>query len=160
MRTSELDGKGNSVMGESDVGRGEVRTGNVSGQVVVGSGNIVIRSESGITAPTPATEQEIAQLRAEFARVRTLVPIGEPNSDRAQELLNELEESITGDIDLNIMDYVRGWFARRLPALAAAVTDLVLHPVTTSLVAASGSDRANEFWRRFGSSPSSGQSLR
>ncbi|MGV9456863.1 hypothetical protein [Streptomyces sp. NPDC003635] len=128
----------------------EVHTGDVSGQVVVGSRNTVIRSDTGMAVPAPAAEKEMSQLRAEFARVRALVPMGGPDADRAQELLDELEECVTGGIDLNILEYVRGWFTRRLPALAPAVGDLMLHPVTVSLVTAAGGDRAREFRRRFG----------
>jgi hypothetical protein len=76
----------------------------------------------------------------------------EPDADRAQELLDELEECVTGDINLNVLEYVRGWFTRRLPTLAPAVEELMLHPVTVSLVTAAGGDHATEFRRRFGNS--------
>lgn len=137
-------------MSEQHADRYDVRTHGVSGQVVVGRQNTVGRTETGPAGLAPVTEHDIAQLREEFARVRALVPEGEPDSDRAQELLDELEESVTGEVDLTTMDYVRGWFTRHLPALATAVAGLVLHPVVTGLVAAAGEDLAEEFQRRFG----------
>ncbi|MFZ3566052.1 hypothetical protein ACOKM5_03685 [Streptomyces sp. BH097] len=127
----------------------EIRTeGGVSGQVVVGRDNTVSQV-AGPTAQAAVTEQQLAELRAEFARVRALLPDGAP--ERAGELLDELEESATApEPDLSTMEYVRRWFARHLPALAGAVTSLVVHPVVGQLVAAAGGTLTEEFRRRFG----------
>lgn len=127
----------------------EIRTeGGVSGQVVVGRDNTVSRVE-GPAAPAAVSEQQLAELRTEFARVRALLPDDAP--ERAGELLDELEESATApEPDLSTMEYVRRWFARHLPALAGAVTSLVVHPVVGQLVAAAGGTLAEEFRRRFG----------
>ncbi|MGD6747714.1 hypothetical protein ACOKM3_38430 [Streptomyces sp. BH106] len=127
----------------------EIRTeGGVFGQVVVGRDNTVSRVE-GAGAPAAVTEQQLAELRAEFARVRALLPADAP--DRAGELLDELEESATApEPDLSTMEYVRRWFSRHLPALAGAVTSLVIHPVVGQLVAAAGGTLAEEFRHRFG----------
>ncbi|MFD7296894.1 hypothetical protein ACFV9W_26700 [Streptomyces sp. NPDC059897] len=130
--------------------RYEIRTeGGVSGQVVVGRDNTVSRVE-GPAVPSAVSEQQLAELRAEFARVRALLPDDAP--ERAGELLDELEESATApEPDLSTMEYVRRWFARHLPALAGAVTSLVIHPVVGQLVTAAGGTLAEEFRRRFGS---------
>ncbi|MGD6756515.1 hypothetical protein [Streptomyces sp. BH105] len=127
----------------------EIRTeGGVFGQVVVGRDNTVSRV-AGPTARAAVTEQQLAELRAEFARVRALLPDDAP--ERAGELLDELEESATApEPDLSTMEYVRRWFARHLPALAGAVTSLVVHPVVGQLVAAAGGTLTEEFRRRFG----------
>ncbi|MFJ9176541.1 hypothetical protein [Streptomyces sp. NPDC102360] len=127
----------------------EIRTeGGVSGQVVVGRDNTVSQV-AGAPAPAAVTEQQLAVLRAEFARVRALLPGDAP--DRAGELLDELEESATApEPDLSTMEYVRRWFARHLPALAGAVTSLVVHPIVGQLVAAAGGTLAEEFRHRFG----------
>ncbi|MFH8985341.1 hypothetical protein [Streptomyces varsoviensis] len=120
--------------------RYDVRTQDVSGQVVVGRGNTVSRVEAAPGGPAAAvTEEELAALRAEFARVRALVPADEPEAERAVGLLDELEEAVTApEADLSTMAYVRQWFARRLPALAGAVAGLVIHPVVGRLVEAAG----------------------
>ncbi|MFJ9041311.1 hypothetical protein ACIRF8_32705 [Streptomyces sp. NPDC102406] len=127
--------------------RYDVRAHDVSGQVVVGRDNTVSRVETSSAAPV--TEAELAALRAEFARVRALLPPDAP--DRAGELLDELEESATApEPDLSTMEYVRRWFGRHLPALAGAVTSLVVHPIVGRLVEAAGGTLAEEFRRRFG----------
>ncbi|MEU4084337.1 hypothetical protein [Streptomyces aureus] len=139
-------------MQDNDPDRYTVRTNDVTGQVVVGQGNVVIRTNAASAATTPVTDEERRLLRAEFARVRGLVPVDEPSGDRARALLDELEEAVTGEIDLTVMDYARGWFSRHLPALAAVVTGLIVHPVVTALVTTAGGDVAQEFHRRFGGS--------
>ncbi|MFQ6331121.1 hypothetical protein ACLMAL_33990 [Nocardia sp. CWNU-33] len=50
------------------------------------------------------------------------------------------------------MEYVRNWFARRLPELAGAITGLIGHPAVGAIVAAAGGSLAEEFARRFGPS--------
>ncbi|MEV0279400.1 hypothetical protein AB0I22_23840 [Streptomyces sp. NPDC050610] len=137
---------------ESHGDRYEVHTQEVSGQVVVGRGNTVSRVEAAPGGPaTAVTEEELAELRAEFARVRALVPADEPEAERAVGLLDELEEAVTApEADLSTMAYVRQWFARRLPVLAGAVASLVIHPVVGRLVEAAGGRLVEEFDQRFG----------
>ncbi|MEU6394269.1 hypothetical protein [Streptomyces sp. NPDC046939] len=128
--------------------RYDIRTHDVSGQVVVGRDNTVSRIDSPASA-APVTERELAELRAEFARVRAALPADAP--ERAGELLDELEESATAlEPDLSTMEYVRRWFGRHLPSLAGAVTALVVHPIVGRLVEAAGGTLADEFRRRFG----------
>ncbi|MEV0261043.1 hypothetical protein AB0I49_06805 [Streptomyces sp. NPDC050617] len=136
---------------ESHGDRYEVHTQDVSGQVVVGRGNTVSRVEAAGGPAVAVTEEELASLRAEFARVRALVPTDEPEAERAVGLLDELEEAVTApEADLSTMEYVRQWFARRLPVLAGAVASLVIHPVVGRLVEAAGGRLVEEFNQRFG----------
>ncbi|QUC59174.1 hypothetical protein IOD14_21685 [Streptomyces sp. A2-16] len=129
----------------------DVRTHAVSGQVIVGRHNTVTQNTGGRPVADPVTEAELAALRAEFARLRDLVPEDEPDAERARELLDELEESATApEPDLSTMEYVLRWFRRRLPALAGAVTSLILHPVVGHLVEAAGVTLAEDFRHRFG----------
>ncbi|MFF4658991.1 hypothetical protein [Streptomyces sp. NPDC001381] len=139
-------------MTDSQGDRYDVRADDVSGQLVVGRDNTVTRLEVASAATTPVTERELAELHAEFARVRALVPQDAPEADRARELLDELEESATApDADgLSTMAYVRRWFSRHLPALTEAVTGLVVHPVVIHLVELAGGAVADEFHQRFG----------
>lgn len=128
----------------------DVRTHAVPGQVIVGRHNTATQSTTHTPAPLPVTDDELAALRAEFTRVRHLVDEDEPHARRARELLDELEETATAaEPDLSTMQYVQRWFRRALPALAAAVTGLVLHPVVGRLVEAAGDTLADDFRRRF-----------
>lgn len=133
-------------MTEHPADRYNVTIGDTSGQVVVGSGNTVHRTEvSQQTAPlTPA---ELAVLRAEFVRVRGLLP---EDDQAALERLDELEEAVTApEPDLSTMEYVRRWFGKHLPALAGSITGLIVHPIVGRLVEAAGDTMAAEFRRRF-----------
>jgi hypothetical protein len=126
-------------------------TGDVSGQVVVGSDNTVSNVTAGRDVKA-VTEPEIAALRAEFARVKALLPADAPVAEPARERLDELEEAVTApEPDLSTMEYVRTWFGKRLPALAGTVTGLIVHPVVGRLVEAAGEALSAEFRRRFGS---------
>lgn len=125
-------------------------TGDVSGQVVVGSDNTVKQVIAGHDLG-PVTDAELADLRSEFAQVRGLLQDPDPLHDQARERLDELEEAVTApQPDLSTMEYVRRWFTRRLPALAGTVTGLIVHPVVGRLVEAAGETLAAEFRRRFG----------
>lgn len=138
-------------MTDSRGDRYDVRADQVSGQIVVGRDNTVTRFEAAPTAG-PVTEEELAALRAEFARVRGLVPRASADADRARDLLDELEEAATApDADSpSTMAYVRRWFNRHVPSLDEAVAALVIHPVVLRLMEAAGGAVADEFRRRFG----------
>lgn len=124
--------------------------GSVSGQFTVGRDNTVSRIDAGRDA-IQVSAADIAALRAEFARVRAQLPADGTVGDQARERIDELEEAVTApEPDLSTMDYVRNWFARRLPELAGAVTGLIVHPIVGRLVEAAGSTLAAEFQRRFG----------
>ncbi|MEU6389072.1 hypothetical protein [Streptomyces sp. NPDC046939] len=138
--------------GDDRSDRYHVRTHAVSGQVIIGRHNTASQTAPGAPATPPVTAGELASLRAEFAHLRTLVPEDEPQAGRARELLEELEETVsaTGEPpDVSTMRYVVRWFRRSLPALATAVTGLVLHPVVGRLVEAAGDTLVEDFHRYF-----------
>lgn len=125
-------------------------TGPVSGQVAVGK-NIAQTQTLGV-APD-VTEAERTELRAALADLRAQVAGAAPveKRDAALERVSELEAAVAAEQpDLTTMEYVRNWFVRNLPALAGAVTSLVVHPVVGKLVEAAGDALAGEFRRRFG----------
>ncbi|KUL46339.1 hypothetical protein [Streptomyces regalis] len=132
-------------------GRYEVHVNDVSGQLVVGSYNTVTYNEGVRAAPTPVTEAQLAELHAQFIRLRSAVAeLGEVNRS-AEERLDELEEAVTSaEPDVSVMVYVRNWFLRTLPALAGTVTALIADPVVGQLVQQAGDQLALEYDRHFG----------
>ncbi|MEU2254194.1 hypothetical protein [Nocardia xishanensis] len=125
--------------------------GDVSGQIAVGHHNTVSRVEAGGDS-TQNAGADLTALRAEFERLRAQLPAEGPLREQAAERVDELEEAVTAsEPDLSTMEYVRNWFARRLPELAGAVAGLIVHPAVGALVAAAGGGLASEFVRRFGS---------
>ena len=132
-------------------GRYEVHVNDVPGQLVVGSHNTVTHNEGVRQAPTPVTEAQLTELRAEFTRLRSVIAeLGEGNGG-AEERLAELEETVTSaEPDVSVMVYVRNWFLRTLPALAGAVTALIADPVVGQLVQQAGDQLALEYDRHFG----------
>ncbi len=126
-------------------------SGGVSGQVGVGD-NIAMTQTIG-SVPAPATEAELAELRQMLIDLKAQIEVDAPTEKRAAALerLDELEEAITGsEPDVATIGYVRGWFNRNLPAVAGAVTSLVLHPIVAKLVATAGDVLAADFARLIG----------
>jgi len=144
---SHLDHIGGSTMHEEPGDQYTIRIGgDASGQVVAGRNNTVSQFEAGSSARAHVTEDDLAQLRAEFEAVRALVQAeGGDKAEQAGERLDELEEAVTGPTpDLTTMAYVRSWFARNLPKLAGAITGLLIHPVVGQLADAAGDTIAAE----------------
>src|SRR3970040_1832140 len=107
--------------------------GNVSGQVAVGE-NI---SQSGVDVRNSVSAAELAELGQLLKELRVKVESEVPASERsaALEQLNSLEQAVTEKKpDLSVMESVRDWFGKNLPALAGAVTSLVVHPIVGKLV--------------------------
>ncbi|MFD0201677.1 MULTISPECIES: hypothetical protein [Saccharothrix] len=116
--------------------------GDISGNVVVGDNNTVTN------APVRLDAREAEDLAALFARLRAR--LGE-DDDAARAKVDELEEAIIdGEPDLATMESVRNWFGRKMPRLAASVSELILNPIVAKLVGAAGAGLAAEFTRRFG----------
>ncbi|PSL56223.1 hypothetical protein B0I31_104514 [Saccharothrix carnea] len=116
--------------------------GDISGNVVVGDNNAVTN------APVRLDAREAEDLAALFARLRA--QLGE-DDDAARAKVDELEEAITDDEpDLATMESIRNWFGRKMPRLAASVSELILNPIVAKLVGAAGAGLAAEFTRRFG----------
>jgi hypothetical protein len=132
--------------------RGDVEatiTGNINGQVAIGHGNRQVATAAAPEGRT--TRQELLELAALFVKIRQeLTGLPKEVAQQAHYHLNELEEAVTTTKpDLNTMEYVRNWFARKLPRLAAAVTGIVVHPIMTKIVAAAGDTVAADFRERF-----------
>jgi hypothetical protein len=130
-------------------------TGDVSGQVAIGSG---IRQSWTVGAPPEKpTEDELAGFRQALEELRAQVAAAAPTPEvaaSAAERVAELESAVMpaegGEPDLTTMEYVKKWFVKNLPVLAGSVTSLVVHPVVGKLVTAAGDAAVAEFNRRFG----------
>lgn len=132
---------------------GEVH-GDVSGQV--GIGRDIKQSQSIGKAPVPVTDEELATLKEQLAQLRELVSQQAPSEkqDAALERVEELSDAVTaGEPDLATMEYVKNWFGKNLPALAGAVTSVIVNPIVGKLVEAAGDAVAAEFRRRFDAPP-------
>jgi len=125
--------------------------GTLSGQVVVGDNNQLIRTQ--VAGPL-VTEAERGQLELAFANLRAAVEQAAPAERRqaGQDRITELQEAVMADEpDLTTMDYVRKWFARNLPSVAGAVAAIIVDPIVGKLVAAAADALVVEFDRRLGS---------
>jgi len=125
--------------------------GTLSGQVVVGDNNQLIRTH--VAGPL-VTEAERGQLELAFANLRAAVEQVAPAERRqaGQERITELQEAVMADEpDLTTMEYVRKWFTRNLPGVAGAVAAIIVDPIVGKLVAAAGDALVVEFDRRLGS---------
>jgi hypothetical protein len=134
---------------EGDVIKGTV-TGPVSGQVAIGKG--ITQSQTTVTSGG-ISEAELNQLRAALEAVRTQVRAETPPElqPAALERVDELQQAVTDEKpDLTTMEYVRNWFAKNVPALAGAVTSVIVNPIVGKLVEAAGEAASEEFRRRFG----------
>lgn len=131
--------------------RYDVNSGDVSGQLVVGSHNVVTRQEEQRGVSAPVSDAQLAELRSAFARVRSgIADLGDEGRG-AGERLDELEEAVTSaEPDVSVMVYVRNWFLRTLPSLAGAVLGLIVDPVVGQLVHQAGDEWAAEYDRQFG----------
>jgi hypothetical protein len=127
-----------------------VRAGDVSdSQIVVGDQNRVSSVRQSVAAPTPA---ELDALARELAELRTRVAAEAPAEQQqaAVTKIEELAEAVQQpEPDLDTMAAVRNWFAKRLPALAGAVTSVIVNPIVGKLVESAGDALAGEFRRRF-----------
>lgn len=122
--------------------------GDQSGQVAIG--NEIWQQQITGEPPTP---DELQALREQFRALQRQVAESAPPElrDEAEAKVAELEAAVVSDEpDLTTMEYVRNWFARRLPSLAGTVTGVIAHPVVGKLVGAAGDALVAEFKRRFG----------
>lgn len=134
--------------GKSKRGINVTITGDTSGQIAVGK-NIKQRQQTG----SPITAADIESFEELISELRTKVASEAPEDKKAAALerVQELEQAVTEEKpDLSTMEYVRKWFGKNVPALAGAVTSVVVHPIVGKLVEAGGDLLAQEFQRRFG----------
>lgn len=129
-------------------------TGDVSGQVAIGSNVQQIRTEGVL--PSPDTQalmldfhSAVEQLRAE---IRSVAPpeLAGPAQERVDELEAAVASAAAGEeeVDLTTFEYVRNWLGKHLPAVAGAVTSVVVHPLVGKLVEAAGDAAAGAIKRR------------
>ena len=126
-------------------------SGNISGQAAVGKG--ITQTQTTGAAGSPVTQAELAELRQMLADLKAKVQVEAPpdKKEAALERVGELEEALTAkEPDVTTMGYVKLWFTRHLPALAGAVTGVVVNPIVGKLVEAAGDAVAEGFRRRFG----------
>lgn len=124
-------------------------TGDVPGQVAIGK---EIHQAHVVGEGRPdISDAEREDLRRAFAELRAQVAATAPaeSKDSALERVDELEEAVTADEpDISTMEYVKRWFARKLPGIVGTVTGVLVHPVVGKLVHAAGEAAVSEFNRR------------
>ena len=121
-----------------------VISGDVSGQVAVGSG---IRQVQMQGTPSPVSEVELAQVHALFAQLRAQVAELTPGEmrDRAVERVEELHEAVVAEQpDATALRHLTRWFVRTLPAVAGLVTGVFADPIVGRLVQAAGDGLVEE----------------
>jgi hypothetical protein len=58
--------------------------------------------------------------------------------------VDELEQALVADQpDLTTIEYVKQWFARKLPAAAGLVASVLIHPLVGGIVERAGDKLAN-----------------
>jgi hypothetical protein len=138
-------------MGEQENEAGNISSyigGPVSGQAAIGHDITQIH-----TVVAPVSEAELAELRRDFDSLKAQVAQQAPPAKQASasERLDELHAAITAPTpELSTIEYVRNWFVKNLPAMAGAVTTIVLNPIVGRLVQTGGDVLVADFKRRFG----------
>jgi serine/threonine protein kinase len=106
-----------------------------------------------VEPPAPRIESHLAVVYERLDHLKADVTAEAPAEKKtaALERLSELSEALTAaSPDLDTIAYVKSWFGKNIPALAEAVTALIIHPAVSQLMAAAGETVAAEFRRRFG----------
>lgn len=130
--------------------QGTITGSDISGQVVIGTGNI---QQQTVSQRSEVTATDRAELAALLAGLEQEIAAKAPPEKKAAALerARELAEAVNAEKpDLSTMEYVKGWFVKHLPGLAGAVAGVVVHPIVGKLVAAAGDALSAEFRRRFG----------
>lgn len=129
------------MAGEPDKGTSIHIGGDLTGQVIIGSGNTSHWQQAN------REREGLSELRAAIDELRTLL-VDVPDVPAR---LDELETALARQpVDLDAVDQVHGWFRRNLPRFASVLNRIVLGPVVAKLVAAGGDQLVAEFTRRFG----------
>ncbi len=121
-----------------------VVTGPVQGAVAIGK-DISQQQEVG-SMDLALSDAEKTELRTLFASLRQQMSAVVPVSERraALERVDELEEALVADRpDLTTIEYIRQWFARKLPAAAGLVASVLVHPLVGRIVERAGDKLAN-----------------
>jgi hypothetical protein len=121
-----------------------VVTGPVQGAVAIGK-DISQQQEVG-SMDLALSDTERTELRTLFASLREQVSAVVPESEHraALERVDELEEALVADRpDLTTIEYIRQWFARKLPAAAGLVASVLVHPLVGRIIERAGDKLAN-----------------
>ena len=119
-------------------------SGNVSGQVAVGKG--IAQHQVATTTGTQLSDAELTELHDAFMQLKRDVAAAVPDADRsaALERIDELQEAVTAaEPDLTTIQYVKQWFARKLPAVAGLVGSILIHPLVGQLIQRTGDTAAD-----------------
>jgi hypothetical protein len=113
-------------------------TGDVSGQLALGKDIAQTQTVGAAAELSEAERAELSELLADLrARVAAEAPPDEQQA--AIERATELEEALRAEKpDMTTVQYVKGWFVKRLPALAGLITGVLVHPVVGKLVQNAG----------------------
>ncbi len=121
-----------------------VVTGPVQGAVAIGK-DISQQQEVG-SMDLALSDAERTELKSVFASLREQISAAVPESERraALERVDELEEALVADSpDLTTIEYVKQWFARKLPAAAGLVASVLVHPLVGRIVERAGDKLAD-----------------
>lgn len=136
-------------MSEAGTGnvRGDVRVGgNLTGQLAIG--HHIEQNMVQFRRDDPVTAAEHAGLTALFDALRGRVEAELPVDQRAMALdrVEELAEAVTDEKpQLSTMEAALLWFRKRVPELAGAVKELILNPLVSRIVGATGDVTAEKF---------------
>ena len=136
-------------MSDADTGtvRATVHFGrDLTGQLAIG--NRIRQSMGQFDRDDPVTAAERAELTALFdalrKRIAAEVPVDQQGS--ALDRVDELADAVTDEKpELSTITAALTWFRKKLPELAAAVKDLILNPLVSRVVGATGEVAAAEF---------------
>ena len=137
---------------KSDAGGNRISAeiGNVEGSMVAVGSDIRMVNTVTREPPTAAEREELARLLAQL-RAQVLAESPPEQQQAAVTKVEELKEALAEkEPDLDTMAAVRKWFIRKLPALAGAVSGVIVHPIVGKLVSVAGDAAVAEFKRRFG----------
>jgi hypothetical protein len=137
--------------GQVIIGGHNIQSGPMSGgQVFVGGSPIQVQAQM---EDQPARLVRLSQMLADLG-AKIVAEAPPDKKDPALERLSELAETLTASTpDLDTIAYVKGWFAKNIPALAQPVANLISHPLTVQFIAAAGQPLAADFYRRFLAKP-------
>ena len=119
-------------------------SGAVSGQVAVGKQ--ITQHQVTATMGGQLSDAELTELHDTFAQLKRDIAAGVPDADRgaALERIDELQEAVTAaEPDLNTVQYVKQWFARKLPTVAGLVASILVHPLVGRLIERAGDAAAD-----------------
>lgn len=128
---------------------------NVSGtsEGAIAAGSDIQQTVSRVTIVGRPSEQELAMLGDEFARLRATIQQTAPPElkDRALERIDDLEGAASvGEPNVSVMAATRDWFVKHLPGVVGAVTGVIVNPIVGKIVQSAGDALSREYQEKFG----------